>query len=218
MPEITVEIRRSRRRKRTVTAFREAGKVVVCMPATFTKAQEQQWVSTMLKRLDAADARRRDHGGHRPHGATATATALANLLHNARIHAPGAQVTVRAEQRHATVVLVVDDEASNLASLQKIFEREQMRVFVADGAKAALDLVRTLQWRVAPGHAPRPHILPGKGADRRRARGGAVGRGPRGRAGLSGPRGAAAARGSCGSFWKPGGRYSADTFGMPISP
>ncbi|HEX5101340.1 MAG TPA: sigma-54 dependent transcriptional regulator [Polyangiaceae bacterium] len=39
-------------------------------------------------------------------------------------------------------VLVVDDEASNLASLQKIFEREQMRVFVADGAKAALDLVR----------------------------------------------------------------------------
>jgi hypothetical protein len=63
MPETTVEIRRSRRRKRTVTAFREAGKVVVCMPATFTRAQEQHWVSTMLKRLDAADARRRpsDH-------------------------------------------------------------------------------------------------------------------------------------------------------------
>jgi len=39
-------------------------------------------------------------------------------------------------------VLVVDDEASNLASLQKIFEREQMRVLVADGAKTALDLVR----------------------------------------------------------------------------
>ncbi|HTQ03144.1 MAG TPA: sigma-54 dependent transcriptional regulator [Polyangiaceae bacterium] len=39
-------------------------------------------------------------------------------------------------------VLVVDDEASNLASLQKIFEREQMRVLVADGAKAALDLLR----------------------------------------------------------------------------
>ena len=39
-------------------------------------------------------------------------------------------------------MLVVDDESSNLVSLQKIFEREQMRVFVADGAKAALDLVR----------------------------------------------------------------------------
>jgi DNA-binding NtrC family response regulator len=39
-------------------------------------------------------------------------------------------------------VLVVDDEASNLASLQKIFEREQMRALVADGAKTALDLLR----------------------------------------------------------------------------
>ena len=32
-------------------------------------------------------------------------------------------------------VLVVDDEPSNLASLQKIFEREKMRVLVADGAE-----------------------------------------------------------------------------------
>jgi len=39
-------------------------------------------------------------------------------------------------------VLVVDDEASNLASLEKIFQREGMRVFTANGAKAALELVR----------------------------------------------------------------------------
>jgi len=39
-------------------------------------------------------------------------------------------------------VLVVDDEASNLASLEKIFQREGMRVLTADGAKAALELVR----------------------------------------------------------------------------
>ncbi|HEX6233765.1 MAG TPA: M48 family metallopeptidase [Jiangellaceae bacterium] len=59
MADPPIEIRRSRRRKRTVTAFRDAGKVVVCMPATFSKAQEEHWVSTMLQRLDAADARRR---------------------------------------------------------------------------------------------------------------------------------------------------------------
>ncbi|HEY3500951.1 MAG TPA: sigma-54 dependent transcriptional regulator [Polyangiaceae bacterium] len=41
-----------------------------------------------------------------------------------------------------TTVLVVDDEASNLASLQKIFERERMRVLVADNAKSALEIVR----------------------------------------------------------------------------
>ena len=45
---------------------------------------------------------------------------------------PGAEITV----------LVVDDEPSNLASLEKIFQREGMRVFTAEGAKAALDLVR----------------------------------------------------------------------------
>ena len=39
-------------------------------------------------------------------------------------------------------VLVVDDELSNLASLQKIFQKEGMRVLVAEDAKQALDLVR----------------------------------------------------------------------------
>jgi len=39
-------------------------------------------------------------------------------------------------------VLVVDDEPSNLTSLQKIFQREGMRVFAAENGKAALDVVR----------------------------------------------------------------------------
>ncbi|MFO7177597.1 MAG: sigma-54 dependent transcriptional regulator [Pseudomonadota bacterium] len=39
-------------------------------------------------------------------------------------------------------VLVVDDDASNLTSLEKIFQREGMRVFTAQNAKAALELVR----------------------------------------------------------------------------
>ena len=43
----------------------------------------------------------------------------------------------------APTVLVVDDEPSNLASIEKIFQRDGMRVLTADGAKAALDLVRS---------------------------------------------------------------------------
>ena len=39
-------------------------------------------------------------------------------------------------------VMVVDDEPSNLTSLQKIFQREGMRVFTAENAKTALELVR----------------------------------------------------------------------------
>ena len=46
-------------------------------------------------------------------------------------------------------VLVVDDEPSNLSSLRKIFEREQMRVFTAEDAKAALELVRHHRVQVA---------------------------------------------------------------------
>jgi two-component system response regulator HydG len=40
-------------------------------------------------------------------------------------------------------VLVVDDEPSNLASLEKIFQRDGMRVMTADSAKSALDVVRS---------------------------------------------------------------------------
>jgi two-component system response regulator HydG len=44
---------------------------------------------------------------------------------------------------------VVDDEPSNLSSLRKIFEREQMRVLTAEDAKSALDLVRRHRIQVA---------------------------------------------------------------------
>lgn len=43
----------------------------------------------------------------------------------------------------AVTVLVVDDEPSNVESLRKIFEREGMRVLIADGPKNALEQVRT---------------------------------------------------------------------------
>jgi predicted metal-dependent hydrolase len=54
-----VEVRRSRRRKRTVSAYRRDGKVIVMIPDRFTSAEEAQWVSTMLDRLDRSERRRR---------------------------------------------------------------------------------------------------------------------------------------------------------------
>lgn len=53
-----VEVRRSRRRRRTVSAYREDGRTVVLIPARFTKAEERQWVASMLDRLAAGDRRR----------------------------------------------------------------------------------------------------------------------------------------------------------------
>jgi predicted metal-dependent hydrolase len=55
----TVEVRRSRQRRRTVSAYRDGDSVVVLIPARFTRAQESEWVETMLERLEKRENRRR---------------------------------------------------------------------------------------------------------------------------------------------------------------
>ncbi len=54
-----VEVRRSRRRKRTVSAYRRDGRVIVMIPDRFTRAEEAEWVTTMLERLEKSERRRR---------------------------------------------------------------------------------------------------------------------------------------------------------------
>ncbi|WP_345713483.1 M48 family metallopeptidase, partial [Kineococcus glutinatus] len=58
-----VEVRRSRRRSRTVSAYREGGRTIVLIPARFSRAEERLWVGRMLERLAAADRRRRPADG-----------------------------------------------------------------------------------------------------------------------------------------------------------
>ncbi|HET7352146.1 MAG TPA: M48 family metallopeptidase [Marmoricola sp.] len=57
--EPVVEVRRSRRRKRTVSAYRSDGKVIVLIPDRFTRAEEDEWVTTMLERLERSEQRRK---------------------------------------------------------------------------------------------------------------------------------------------------------------
>lgn len=55
-----VEIRRSRRRRRTVSAYRaDDGRIVVLVPARLSKAEENEWVDTMVGRVCRAEERRR---------------------------------------------------------------------------------------------------------------------------------------------------------------
>ncbi|NLT54507.1 MAG: M48 family metallopeptidase [Actinomycetales bacterium] len=54
-----VEVRRSRRRHRTVTAYRDGARVVVLIPDRFSSAQEREWVQRMIARLTAQERRRR---------------------------------------------------------------------------------------------------------------------------------------------------------------
>jgi predicted metal-dependent hydrolase len=60
---VQVEVRRSARRRRTVSAYREGGRVVVLIPARFTRVEEADWVARMLARLESGAARRRRSGG-----------------------------------------------------------------------------------------------------------------------------------------------------------
>jgi predicted metal-dependent hydrolase len=54
-----VEIRRSRRRRRTVSAYRQGDQIVVLVPAGLSRAQEAEWVETMVAKVERAEARRR---------------------------------------------------------------------------------------------------------------------------------------------------------------
>ena len=53
-----VEVRRSARRRRTVSAYRDGDRTVVLIPARMSKADEARWVETMVARLAAKEAKR----------------------------------------------------------------------------------------------------------------------------------------------------------------
>jgi predicted metal-dependent hydrolase len=52
-----VEVRRSQRRRRTVSAYRDGERVVVLIPDQFSRAEETEWVDKMLARLAAREHR-----------------------------------------------------------------------------------------------------------------------------------------------------------------
>lgn len=54
-----VEVRRSQRRRRTVSAYRDGERVVVLIPDQFSRAEETEWVDKMLARLAAREQRAR---------------------------------------------------------------------------------------------------------------------------------------------------------------
>jgi predicted metal-dependent hydrolase len=52
-----VEVRRSTRRRRTVSAYKEGDRTIVLLPARMSRHEEEQWVATMLERLEAQERR-----------------------------------------------------------------------------------------------------------------------------------------------------------------
>jgi predicted metal-dependent hydrolase len=52
-----VEVRRSPRRRRTVSAYREGDRTVVLIPAQMSAREEERWVQAMLDRLERRERR-----------------------------------------------------------------------------------------------------------------------------------------------------------------
>lgn len=57
-PSPRIEVRRSRRRTRTISARREHDAIVVMIPAGFSAAEEAEWVEKMVDRLVRSERRR----------------------------------------------------------------------------------------------------------------------------------------------------------------
>ena len=53
----SVEVRRSARRSRTVSAYREGDRTVVLIPERMSAAEEKRWVALMLDKLAAQESR-----------------------------------------------------------------------------------------------------------------------------------------------------------------
>jgi predicted metal-dependent hydrolase len=57
--EPEVEVRRSRRRRRTVSAYRDGDRIVVMIPAAMSKREESRWVTDMVARIKRQEKRKR---------------------------------------------------------------------------------------------------------------------------------------------------------------
>ena len=50
-----VEVRRSKRRRRTVSAYRDGERIVVLIPAYMSRQEEDEWVETMVARVEKSE-------------------------------------------------------------------------------------------------------------------------------------------------------------------
>ena len=65
VPAADIEVRRSDRRRRTVSAYREGDRIIVLLPARFTRAQEREWVPRMVDSVLQREQRAAERGPRR---------------------------------------------------------------------------------------------------------------------------------------------------------
>ena len=156
-PREPVEIRRSARRRRTVSAYREDGRIVVLLPDTLTPEQEQEWVRRMVARVAAPKAGRRGDGGD------AELAARAAQLSRRYLDGLARPTSVRwvAPMRSRWASCTPQDGTIRVSR-----RAEQLPEWVSDYL-----LVHELAHLLEPGHGPRFWELVGRYPRTERARG-----------------------------------------------
>jgi len=59
MSDSVVEVRRSKRRRRTVSAYRDGDRIIVLIPAAMSRKEEADWVAQMVAKVESAERRRK---------------------------------------------------------------------------------------------------------------------------------------------------------------
>lgn len=134
-----IEVRRSAKRRRTVSAYRDGDRTIVLIPARMTHAEEEHWVKTMLRRLAAQESRQRVDDE--------SLMARARLLSGRHLDGMARPRTVRwaSNQRHRWGSCTPNDETIRLSS-----RLQDMPSYVIDYV-----LVHELAHLLVPGHGPR---------------------------------------------------------------
>jgi predicted metal-dependent hydrolase len=155
-----VEVRRSSRRRRTVSAYRDGERIVVLVPQRFSRAEEARWVADMVAEVEAKELRSRRRG------ARADDTALqrrAGHLAAAYLPAEVLPVTIR----------WVSTIRSRWASCTPVDRHIRLSTRLRDMPTWVLDyvIVHELAHVVVAGHGPRFWSLVSRYPATERARG-----------------------------------------------
>jgi predicted metal-dependent hydrolase len=154
-----VEVRRSARRRRTVSAYRDGDVTVVLIPARFSKAEERRWVAEMIARLQAREARRQRGPRRSDEALLARARQLSSSVFDG--------------EARPTSVRWVSNMASRWGSCTPSDSTIRVSTRLRDMPSWVLDyvLVHELAHLLVPGHGPDFWELVGRYPRSERARG-----------------------------------------------
>jgi predicted metal-dependent hydrolase len=155
-----IEVRRSARRRRTVSAYREGPRIVVLIPARFSRREEADWVGRMVRDVEAREERARRRGPGSSDEALLSRAAELNRRYLDGLAVPAS-------------IRWVDTMTSRWASCTTVDRTIRMSSRLRDFPPWVVDyvLLHELSHLLVPGHGPEFWALASRFERTERARG-----------------------------------------------